>query len=40
MDPNRTKLADMLRSLPLSLVRVTPDDAIRAARLKARYRLP
>jgi predicted nucleic acid-binding protein len=35
-----TTLAELLRKVPLSLVSVTPDDAVRAARLKAQYNLP
>jgi predicted nucleic acid-binding protein len=33
-------LAETLKSAPISLVSVTPDDAIRAGRLKAQYNLP
>lgn len=35
-----TALSSMLTGVPLSLVSVTPDDAVRAARLKAQYNLP
>ena len=30
-------IAETLRSAPIALITVTPDDAIRAARLKAQY---
>jgi predicted nucleic acid-binding protein len=33
-------IAETLRSAPIALISVTPDDAIRAARLKAQYNLP
>lgn len=33
-------MAEMLARVPISLVIVTPEDAIRAARLKAQYNLP
>jgi len=33
-------IAEIVRSAPVSLVSVTPDDALRAARLKAQYNLP
>jgi predicted nucleic acid-binding protein len=33
-------MAEMLERIPLSLAAVTPEDALRAARLKAQYNLP
>lgn len=33
-------LAEMVARVPISLVSVTPEDAVRAARLKAQYHLP
>jgi predicted nucleic acid-binding protein len=33
-------MAEMVARVPISVVGVTPDDAIRAARLKAQYNLP
>jgi predicted nucleic acid-binding protein len=33
-------LAEMVARVPISLVSVTPEDAVRAARLKAQYNLP
>jgi predicted nucleic acid-binding protein len=33
-------IAETLRSAPIVLLSVTPDDAIRASRLKAQYNLP
>jgi predicted nucleic acid-binding protein len=33
-------LAEMVARVPISLVSVTPEDGVRAARLKARYNLP
>lgn len=33
-------MSDMARRVPLSVVAVTPDDAVRAARLKAQHNLP
>ncbi|HEY4962252.1 MAG TPA: PIN domain-containing protein [Terriglobales bacterium] len=33
-------LAAMLARVPISLVSVTPEDAVRAARLKAQFKLP
>lgn len=33
-------LSNMLRSVPLTLVSVAPDDAVRAGRLKAQYNVP
>ena len=35
-----TTLADMVTRIPLSLLSVAPEDAVRAARLKAQYNLP
>lgn len=33
-------MAEMIDRIPLSLAAVTPEDAVRAARLKAQYNLP
>jgi predicted nucleic acid-binding protein len=33
-------LAEMISRVPISLVSVTPEDAVRAARLKAQHKLP
>jgi predicted nucleic acid-binding protein len=33
-------IAETLRSAPIALLSVTPDDAIRAARLEAQYNVP
>ena len=33
-------MAEMIGRVPISVVGVTPDDALRAARLKAQYNLP
>lgn len=35
-----SKMSELVARIPLTLVNVTPDDAIRAARLKAQYNLP
>lgn len=35
-----SQMIELVGRIPLSLVSVTPDDAVRAARLKARYNLP
>lgn len=33
-------MTEMIARIPISVVSATPDDAVRAARLKARYNLP
>jgi predicted nucleic acid-binding protein len=35
-----TLMAELQQNVPLSVVRVTPEDALSAARLKAQYNLP